>query len=114
MSLERFSIDHVGQQGDGVALDGGRNIYVPYTLGGEVVDTAASPGRPADRRDLVKIITAGPERIEPFCEYFGVCGGCAIQHWQPDAYQQWKRDIVVETLRAAKVDCDVAPLVDAH
>src|SRR3569623_160430 len=114
MSLERFSIDHVGQQGDGVALDGGRNIYVPYTLGGEVVDTAASPGRPADRRDLVKIITASPERIEPFCEYFGVCGGCAIQHWQTDAYRNWKRQLVVDTLKQAGIACEVGALVDAH
>jgi len=114
MSLERFSIDHVGQQGDGVAFDGGRNIYVPYTLAGEIVDTEVSPGRPADRRDLVKIITASPERIEPFCEYFGVCGGCAIQHWQTDTYRNWKRQLVVDTLKQAGIACEVGALVDAH
>jgi 23S rRNA (uracil1939-C5)-methyltransferase len=114
MSMERLTIDHVGQQGDGVVFDGSRNIYVPYTLGGEIVDTEASPGRPADRRDLVKIITASPERIEPFCEYFGVCGGCAIQHWQTDAYRNWKRQLVVDTLKQAGIACEVGALVDAH
>jgi 23S rRNA (uracil1939-C5)-methyltransferase len=114
MSLERLTIDHVGQLGDGVAFDGGRNIYVPYTLGGEVVDTDVSPGRPADRRDLVKIITASPERIEPFCEYFGICGGCAIQHWQTDAYRNWKRQLIVDTLKQSGIACEVGALVDAH
>jgi 23S rRNA (uracil1939-C5)-methyltransferase len=114
MSLERLTIDHVGQQGDGVAFDGGRNTYVPYTLGGEVVDTAASPGRPADRRDLVSIITPSPERIAPFCDYFGTCGGCAIQHWQVDAYRNWKRQLVMDTLKQAGIACEVGALVDAH
>ncbi|GAA3838791.1 hypothetical protein AFIC_002294 [[Pseudomonas] carboxydohydrogena] len=114
MQVERLTIDHVGQQGDGVALDGGRNIYVPYTLGGEIVDTKASPGRPADRRDLVEVITPSPERIAPFCDYFGVCGGCAIQHWQTDAYRNWKRQLVVDTLKQAGIGCEVGALVDAH
>ena len=114
MPVERLTIDHVGQQGDGVAFDGARNIYVPYTLGGEVVDTEASPGRPADRRDLVEVITPSPERISPFCDYFGTCGGCAIQHWQTDAYRNWKRQLVVDTLKQAGIPCEVGALVDAH
>ena len=57
---------------------------------------------------------ASPERIAPFCPHFGVCGGCAIQHWEAERYRAWKRDIVVETLAQAGIDCEVAPLVDAH
>lgn len=114
MSAERLTIDHVGQQGDGVALDGARNIYVPYTLGGETVEVTAAPDRPVDRRDLVEIVTPSLERITPFCEYFGVCGGCAIQHWQTDAYRNWKRGLVVDTLKQAGIACEVGALVDAH
>ncbi|CCE09570.1 putative RNA methyltransferase [Bradyrhizobium sp. STM 3843] len=111
--VERLVIDHVGHLGDGVSLSSGDTRYVPYTLGGETVEAAPVPGHP-DRRKLLAVETASPERIEPFCPHFGVCGGCAIQHWQPDAYQAWKRNIVIESLKAAKVDCEVAPLIDAH
>ena len=111
--VERLLIDHVGHRGDGVSLSSGAALYVPYTLGGETVNTAAIPGHP-DRRKLLAVETPNPQRIAPFCPHFGVCGGCTIQHWQPDSYRQWKRNIVVETLRAAKIDCDVAPLLDAH
>ena len=114
MSMERLTIDHVGQQGDGIALDGARNIYVPYTLGGETVEVTAASERSADRRDLVEVITPSPERIAPFCEYFGVCGGCAIQHWQTDAYRNWKRQLVVDTLKQAGIASEVGTLVDAH
>ncbi|WP_316233001.1 class I SAM-dependent RNA methyltransferase [Bradyrhizobium sp. SZCCHNPS2010] len=111
--VERLLIDHVGHRGDGVSLTDGEALYVPYTLGGETVEAADIPGHP-DRRKLLAVETPSPERITPFCPHFGVCGGCAIQHWQVDAYQAWKRNLVVETLRAAKVDCDVGALVDAH
>jgi 23S rRNA (uracil1939-C5)-methyltransferase len=86
---------------------------VPYTLGGETVEVAEVPGHP-DRRRLLAIEIASPERVAPFCPHFGVCGGCAIQHWKADAYQAWKRDTVVETLKHAGLECEVAPLIDAH
>lgn len=110
---ERLTIDHVGHFGDGVAVADGASIYVPYALGGETVDVLPSPGHP-DRRALAHVVTASPERIDPFCPHFGACGGCAIQHWQPEAYRAWKRQLVVETLDHAGIACKVEELIDAH
>ena len=111
--VERLVIDHVGHFGDGVVVAGGHNVYVPYTLGGETVEVAALPGHP-DRRRLLAVERASPQRITPFCAHFGVCGGCAIQHWQTERYQAWKRELVIETLAQAKLACEVYPLIDAH
>ena len=111
--VERLLIDHVGHRGDGVALASGEAIYVPYTLGGETVEVEDVHGHP-DRRRLLAIDAPSPERIAPFCPHFGVCGGCAIQHWEASRYRAWKHHLVVETLKQAKLDCEVAPLVDAH
>src|SRR5215468_4199861 len=111
--VEKLRIDHVGHRGDGVALADGEAIYVPYTLGGETVEVAEVHGHP-DRRKLLAVDTASPDRVTPFCPHFGICGGCAIQHWRADAYRAWKRDLVIETLKQAKLDCDVAALIDAH
>ncbi|MFA6268060.1 MAG: RNA methyltransferase [Pseudolabrys sp.] len=110
---ERLTIDHVGHFGDGVAVSGDASIYVPYALGGETVDVLPSPGHP-DRRVLAHVVTASPERIDPFCPHFGTCGGCAIQHWQTDAYRTWKRQLVIDTLAHAGIDCEVTELIDAH
>ena len=66
-----------------------------------------SPGHP-DRRRLLKVEAASAERIAPFCPHFGVCGGCAIQHWDAEPYRAWKRELVVTTLAQAGIDCDVA------
>jgi 23S rRNA (uracil1939-C5)-methyltransferase len=112
--VERLVIDHVGHRGDGVALADGEAIYVPYTLGGETVEVAPVPGNHPDRRRLLAVEHASEARIAPFCPHFTVCGGCAIQHWEVEGYRAWKREIVVETLAQSKIDCEVAPLIDAH
>jgi 23S rRNA (uracil1939-C5)-methyltransferase len=112
--IEHLVIDHVGHFGDGVALVDGGNVYVPYTLEGETVEVGPVPGHHPDRRRLLAVERASSERITPFCQHFGICGGCAIQHWESEHYRAWKRDLVVETLAQAKLDCDVAPLIDAH
>jgi len=111
---ERLVIDHVGHHGDGVAMSGGSKVYVPYTLGGETVEVAPVPGHHPDRRRLIAVEAASPARITPFCPHFGVCGGCAIQHWNAEPYRAWKRELVVTTLAQGGIDCEVAPLVDAH
>jgi 23S rRNA (uracil1939-C5)-methyltransferase len=112
--VERLTIDHLGHRGDGVSLDGREPIYVPYTLPGETVEVEQVPGHHPDRRHLLAVDVPSPERIAPFCPHFGICGGCAIQHWAAEPYHSWKRNIVVETLAQAGLDCEVAPLVDAH
>jgi 23S rRNA (uracil1939-C5)-methyltransferase len=111
--VERLVIDHVGHLGDGVAVVDGQNLYVPYTLGGETVAVGNVPGHP-DRRRLLAVERASPERIAPFCQHFGVCGGCAVQHWETERYRAWKLNLVVEILAQARIDCEVHPLIDAH
>lgn len=112
--VERVKIDHVGHRGDGVSIATGEAIYVPYTLGGETVEVDHVVGNHPDRRKLLAVDVASSERITPFCPHFGVCGGCAIQHWATEPYRAWKRNIVVETLAQAGIGCEVAQLVDAH
>jgi 23S rRNA (uracil1939-C5)-methyltransferase len=110
---EQLVIDHVGHRGDGVAVADGRSVYVPYTLGGEIVEVEPADGH-AERRHLLAIAQASTERIAPFCRYFASCGGCAIQHWQSDAYRAWKRRIVADTLKQSGIECEIGELVDAH
>ena len=111
--VERLVIDHVGHRGDGVAFADGQTLFVPYALGGETVEVEPVADHP-DRRQLSHIERASPERIAPFCQYFGGCGGCAIQHWGPQAYRAWKRQIVIDTLAHAGIECKVEALLDAH
>jgi 23S rRNA (uracil1939-C5)-methyltransferase len=110
---ERLLIDDLGNRGDGVARADPGPIYVPYTLPGETVEVDPWPGHP-DRRNLLRVETASPERIAPICPHFGVCGGCALQHWDTAPYRAWKRKAVAGQLRHAGIAATVADLIDAH
>jgi 23S rRNA (uracil1939-C5)-methyltransferase len=111
--VEHLTIDHIGHRGDGVVEATEGAIYVPGTLPGELVEVDDWSGHP-DRRILLDVETPSPERIKPICPHFGPCGGCALQHWQTDAYRAWKRALVVTALRQAGIEAPVADLVDAH
>ena len=111
--VETLTVAALGARGDGVASSADGRVYVPYALPGETVAVDAWPGHP-DRRHLLRVDTASPQRITPVCPHFGVCGGCQIQHLETGAYLAWKRDLVVQQLRHAGVAADVAAIVDAH
>jgi 23S rRNA (uracil1939-C5)-methyltransferase len=111
--VERLQIARLGHRGDGVADSPAEAIYVPGALPGETVEVEAIAGHP-DRRRLLQIERPSPDRITPICPHFGVCGGCAVQHWDDAHYRAWKRDLVVEALRQAGLDAPVSELIDAH
>ncbi len=105
-----FSIARLGRRGEGIAQGADGPIYVPYALPGDTIlaDVEGARGR------LVEIVAPSPERIAPFCIYFGACGGCAVQALAPKPYAEWKRGLVVGALRHAGLGPAVADLVDAH
>ena len=110
---ERLVITSIGHRGDGVADGADGPLYVPNALPGETVEVEAWPGHP-DRRQVLRILSPSAERIAPICPHFGVCGGCAVQHWRADSYRTWKRGLVIAALAQAGIDADVGELVDAH
>jgi 23S rRNA (uracil1939-C5)-methyltransferase len=110
---ERLVITRIAHRGDGVAETAAGPVYVPYTLPGETVEVEPVPGHP-DRRHLLHIDVASAERIIPICQHFGVCGGCAVQHWMPARYREWKRNLVVAAVGKAGFDTMVGDLIDAH
>ena len=111
--VERLVIARLGHRGDGIADGPEGPIYVAGTLPGETVEAEAWPGHP-DRRQLLNVEQPSAERAAPICPHFGVCGGCALQHWQSAPYRAWKRSLVVDALRQAGLDAPVGDLIDAH
>ena len=102
-----LAIVALDERGDGVAEGG---ATVPGALPGERARVRFA-GR---RAELIEVINESPERAKPYCPWFGRCGGCAAQHMSDALYRDWKRGLVVETLRRAGVEARVGPLVDAH
>lgn len=103
----QVTIRSVGAGGDGIANLANGQIYVPFTLPGEVVNVA----RDGNRASVMALLQSSNERQEASCQHFEDCGGCALQHWQDEPYRMWKRELVVAALKGRGIDVEVAPLV---
>jgi len=106
----RLTIERLGQRGEGIASGTQGSIFVPYTLPGDTIIAEVD----GTRGRLVEVLTPGPERVAAICPYFGTCGGCAVQTLAASAYVAWKRGLLAEALRHAKISTEVGELVDAH
>lgn len=62
-------------------LEDGRVVFVPYAAPGDVADLLITRKRHSHAEGLIdRLITPSPDRIEPRCPHFGLCGGCKWQH----------------------------------
>ncbi len=92
MSHHDVHIDKWVYGGEGLARIDGRVVLAPFVLTGETVRVDAGDDVHAQ---LVEVLTPGPERVEPPCPLFTLCGGCHYQH-APYEYQLARK---VEILR---------------
>ena len=90
-------IEDLTHEGHGVARRDGKAVFVEGALPGEEVSCLYTVRR--SRRDearVVKVLVPSPERVEPRCAHFGICGGCALQHLEPAGQlavkQRWLLD----------------------
>jgi 23S rRNA (uracil1939-C5)-methyltransferase len=107
-------ITYVGADGDGIGVhpDWSR-LYIPLTTPGDSV-RARLVARRGDGwlGEVESLLERGPERREPVCGHFGLCGGCTSQHWDEAAYLAWKTGRLTAALRRAGFDDPaLAPIV---
>jgi 23S rRNA (uracil1939-C5)-methyltransferase len=78
----------------------GRTLFVALAAPGDRVRARIQrvQGRTAFG-EIDELIESSPERTEPFCPYFGTCGGCDFQHLTYEAQLAAKSEIVVDCLR---------------
>jgi 23S rRNA (uracil1939-C5)-methyltransferase len=107
---EEVLIAAVGRQGDGIAETAQGRLHVAFTLPGERVEIA----RDGERGTLLNIIEPSAERIAPPCRHFGVCGGCALQHWKTEPYLAWKRNLAADALAREGIGAEVTQVIPAY
>jgi 23S rRNA (uracil1939-C5)-methyltransferase len=112
--IENIIITGVAAEGKAIARYGELVVFIKYGAPGDVADIRITR---VERRhleaEIIKLHTPSPLRDTPFCEHFGVCGGCKWQHLQYSEQLKHKQQQVVDSLkRIGKVDYDYH-LVDA-
>lgn len=107
MTSGALRISSLGAQGDGIARTEKGPVFISFTLPDELVTAAVVK----DRGDLIAVQEASPLRVEPACQHFGTCGGCALQHMRIEDYHDWKREKLSQALKREGIEIEVGPLV---
>jgi 23S rRNA (uracil1939-C5)-methyltransferase len=79
----------------------GSASFVPFTLSGELVE--AVPSSSKDDLQLLGVLEASRERVQPECPHFGPCGGCHLQMGSYPEQLRIKEEVLRESLLRAGV-----------
>ena len=84
---------------------GGKVTFIKGALPGERVRyRIARRGKQADEGELAAVERASPDRVEPHCRHFGLCGGCTLQHLSAAGQVTFKQKQLLDALeRIGKV-----------
>ncbi len=85
--LENIEIESYAAEGKSIAhLEDGRVLFVANAIPGDKVNVKVTRNKKSYAEGKVTdLIEGSAQRIEAFCEHFGVCGGCK---WQMLPYEQ--------------------------
>jgi 23S rRNA (uracil1939-C5)-methyltransferase len=98
-------IEDLSHDGRGVTTHGEKKVFVHGALPGELVLARLTERkRSHDEGETVEVMEASPDRVHPRCAHFGQCGGCSLQHLDPQKQIEAKQNTLVQNLeRIGKV-----------
>ncbi len=104
--FEHVAITGIAAEGKAIARHNDMVIFVNYGAPGDVVDIQIKKTRKRHMEGvIVKFHEKSPHRTEPFCEHFGICGGCKWQHLSYEEQLKHKQKQVTDSIeRIGKVD----------
>ena len=104
--IEGLEITTLAAEGKAMGRYNDMVVFVPLTVPGDVVDVQIRNRRRRFMEGTVaRYIEKSPLRAEPFCEHFGVCGGCKWQNLPYPEQLRFKEEQVRDQLtRIGKVE----------
>ncbi len=111
-------IESLTHEGRGLTHFNGKAVFVDGALAGERVRFRYTRlQRRYDEGTVVEVLRRSPDRVEPRCAHFGVCGGCSLQHMETGAQIRMKQATLADVFaRIGKVTPGswLPPLVAGH
>ncbi len=105
--IREANIEAMSHEGRGIARLNGKTVFVFGALAGERASIRIEKrSRKFDQASVVELIEVSPQRIQPRCQVYGVCGGCSLQHLGSDDQLTHKQNALLEMMQHAGVDVD--------
>lgn len=95
-----ITIESLSHEGRGIGHIDGKTVFVDEALPGESVNCRYTRRRSRfSEAKIIDILQASPDRIEPKCEFYNVCGGCSFQHVGPDYQVTHKQSAMLDQMQ---------------
>ena len=103
--LEGVEISGVAAEGKSLARVNDMVVFIPYGAPGDIADVKLDKKKHSYAEGhIVNLVKPSEVRCEPFCQHFGVCGGCKWQHLPYDEQLKYKQQQVKDAMeRIAKI-----------
>lgn len=83
--LENVVIEAVAAEGKALAHVDGAVLFVEFAVPGDIVNVKVTKKKKNYMEGFIQeLVQPSKDRLKPFCEHFGICGGCK---WQPLPYE---------------------------
>ena len=104
----RLDIESLDNEGRGIARLDGKTMFVDGAITGERVECSVYKKKPNyELAQVHRVQRASPSRVAPGCAYFGVCGGCSMQHIDTRTQVAAKQKVLEDCLaRIGKVTAE--------
>ncbi|MDH6312449.1 23S rRNA (uracil1939-C5)-methyltransferase [Parabacteroides sp. PFB2-10] len=115
--LEHVEIIDVAAEGKAIAKVNDKVIFIPYVAPGDIVDIQLTRKKNSYAEGkAIHFHSYSEKRAQPFCEHFGVCGGCKWQHLPYEEQINYKHKQVIDNLtRIGKVDLgEIFPIIGSE
>jgi len=77
----------------------GKVVFVDGALPGEIVSFSTYRKKPHwENAQMTQLHKESSQRVKPKCRYFGLCGGCSMQHLEADAQIAIKQRVLEDSL----------------
>lgn len=97
--LEDLLIENYAAEGKSLAKQNGKVIFVENTVPGDVVDVQLYKNKKDWAEGFpLQIKKYSEDRVAPFCQHFGVCGGCQWQMLPYEKQLEYKQKQVYDVL----------------
>lgn len=98
--MNLLQIESLDQEGRGIARRDGKVIFVEGALPGERAEVSVYRKKPAfERGCATRIFDESASRTTPGCAFFGLCGGCSLQHMDARTQVAAKQRVLEDNLR---------------
>ncbi len=97
--MPELTVDAIAHGGEAVGRIDGKAHFVAGAIPGERVEIEVFKEKSRWARGrLIEVLDASPDRIEPPCPAYPVCGGCTWQHAAYERQLEWKHEVVTGQL----------------